>query len=1018
MREASIASRRGQQVTLTEDLEDWADVERLTWTLWTQVADSPWTRVELAQGATAEGLSLVGSNLENILVCPTGPHHFVLRTAVAALPGVRVSTAWIKYSNRVRWKGFIKVPNVGAAATELVVTERTTGVSHEFPVRARVVSRSDAPRVVLRATFDVDWASLPTEVAGEWLDFSLVVTSGEYLVTRVGVPRPIFRRRVLHRVRAARADSGGKTRYYGPFHTFRARSLAAYVATISTETANEISRTSRFLGLRRAWYRMTSPPLWVVGETGFKAQDTGLHLFRYLRAHHPEIDARFVIEADSPDRGLVESVGPVLIHGEPEHARAVLLASRLVGSHHPEYLYPVRTNEFKRKVRATKVFQQHGVMGTKWMANLYGHGVAGFEADCFLVSSPSEKEMIQRDFGYAPKRVVVTGLSRFDALLAPSTPKPQLLIIPTWRDWVKDKESLLKSEFYERWLALVRSPQFQRTVADAGWHVKLILHPNFRHFADAFVSENVIVVHQGEETVQDLLRTSAVLLTDFSSVAFDFALLGRSVVYFHFDRERFLGKRGSHLDLDVDLPGDIAFDADGVIRALEAASLRGGGATEESLERARRFFPMMDRESSARVYEAIKNATPEPWHRLKSILKRGSQTFYKRFRRSRFYFPFARAFYLTVRLLPMSNNWVVFESGLGKQYGDSPKAIYRELSQRRPQMRKTWSYEGRISDADRATKTVPRLSLRYFYALARARYWVNNQSFPHYVRRRKRQVFVQTWHGTPLKRMARDLDEIYGRDDGYLQRALTGAQQWSLLISPNRFTSKVMRRAFCYQGEVLEVGYPRNDLLHGDRAVELQRKVRRALGLAGDKRIVLFAPTFRDRDLGQVGLSPVVEFGFDRWLEEAPADAVLLLRRHVLDKGTVPIPHHTGRRIIDVTSYPDIQDLLAAADVLVTDYSSVYFDYLNLQRPIVFFAPDLDDYRDVLRGFYLDYERDLPGPIAQTSQRARELVVEALEQGSLEGYDLEEFADRYCPLDDGDAAKRVVDHVFGTGSQA
>lgn len=974
--------------------------------------------MELAEDTVTQGLHLIGGQSENALVTPTGIQNFVLRTRVAEIPSLSIHTERTTFSRRVKWRGQLTLPNLGDIATKLLVTERTSGREHEFPVVTRITSGSDSPRTELFATFSVDWSSLPTQLPGEWLDFAIVVTTGQRLETRVGVPRPVFRKRLIHRVRAARADRDGETRYYGPFYTYRARNLASYVATISTDTANQISRLGRFLSLRRAWYRLTNPPLWIVGETGFKAQDTGLHLFQHLREHHPEIDARFVIDADSPDRELVESVGPILIHGEPEHASAVLLADKLIGSHHPEYLYPVRTNEFKRKVRATKVFQQHGIMGTKWMANLYGHGVAGFEADCFLVSSPSEKEMVQRDFGYVSKRVVVTGLSRFDALLAPSTPKRQLLVIPTWRDWIKDREGLLDSEFYRQWVGLVRSPDFKRVVTEAEWQVKLILHPNFRNFTDLFEEENIVVVQQGTETVQDLLRTSAVLLTDFSSVGFDFALLGRSVVYFQFDRDRFLGRRGSHLDLDTDLPGDIAFDVEGVTRALEAASRRDGAASKEALEKARVFFPMMDRRSSARVVAAVKGARREPGRRLRSIVRRASQTFYRRFRRSRFYFPFARRFYLMARLLPVKSNWVVFESGLGKQYGDSPKAIYRELTRLRPDMRKTWFYRGRISDVDDATEIVPRLSLRYYYALARAQYWVNNQSFPHYIRRRKQQFFVQTWHGTPLKRMARDIDEIHGRDRGYLGRALTAARQWSLLVSPNAYTSAVMESAFDYQGKVLEVGYPRNDALHGVSATSLRQRVRRALGIADDKRIVLLAPTFRDRNLGQEGLSPVVQFGFEQWLAQAPEDTVLLLRRHVLDKGIVPIPDHQGRRILDVTSYPDIQDLLVVADVLVTDYSSVYFDYLNLQRPIVFFAPDLDDYRDVLRGFYLDYERDLPGPIAQTSQRARELVVEALEQGSLEGYDLEEFADRYCPLDDGAAAKRVVDHVFGPGSQA
>lgn len=1004
--------------TFTEDLREWANEQRHSWTLWAQERDSSWSRVRFADEASVGGLAPVGDALKNAFLCPTGKSNFVIRTAAKGVPAVKVSTLRTRFTDRVRWQGRVVLPTSDSFGLELAVTERKTGVSRQFPVKTRVLSRQGAPRTELACNFEVKWADLPAELSGEPLDFALVLRVGGLLEARAGVPGSDFFGRLLHPIRSARVDSKGTTRYYGPFRTFRANNLAAHVAMVPTDTANTISRTTRFLRVRRLLYRLANRPLWVVGETGFKAQDTGLHLFRYLRQNHPEIDARFVVHGDSPDRQRVESVGPVLVHGTPGHAKAVLLASRLIGSHHPDYLYPVRTREFKRKVYGTKVFQQHGIMGTKWMANLYGRGVAGFETDCFLVSSPSEKAMIERDFGYRSKRVVVTGLARFDALLAPSSAKPQLLVIPTWRDWVKVEQDLLESEFYERWAGLLRSPEFQHATREAGWDVKLILHPNFREFAHAFEAANVTVVRQGEETVQELLRTSAVLLTDYSSVAFDFALLGRSVVYFQFDRERFLGKRGSHLDLDKDLPGEIAFDEDSVIQALGAASERGGTATSRAKEQAQRFFPMMDQRSAARVYDAVKHARPERFRRLRLFMSRATHGLYRRFRRSPFYIPCARALYKAATILPVVDGWVIFESGLGKQYGDSPKAIYQCLSHRYPELRKTWIYGGRIPDADDATDVIPRLSLRYYYALARAKYWVNNQSFPHYIRRRKRQVFVQTWHGTPLKKMGRDLDVVHGRDAGYLKRALTGARQWSVLVSPNRYTSNALKSAFGFTAEVLEVGYPRNDVLHADNADRAERAVRRTLGIAPNKRLVLFAPTFRDRDLGRRGISPVAALGFQEWLTQVPDDVVLLLRRHVLDKGSVPIPEHAGRRILDVTAYPDMQDLLAAADVLVTDYSSVYFDYLNRQQPIVFFAPDLDDYRDVVRGFYLDYESDLPGPLATEAEHARQLIFGALEDGVIRGYDLGEYAKIYCALDDGRAAERVVDHIFGSTTRS
>jgi len=978
----------------------------------TRVNGELWRRVGDAAHMSASVFREVSDG--GRIACPrvSGRRSFVIKTGRSVRRSPSISSRLVQSKDRLKWRGRAHVPSGADTDAVLVVVERTSRIEHRYPIRSERIDRQTSLYSHYDLSFDIAWREIATELPSDWVDFYIEFdVEGEKV--RLGVPRAPMKYRVFRRFRSVSVSHGEVVRYFGPFYTFKARRLAAHVSTLPVESAHTMAKTRRFLRVRRWWHSHTHKPIWVIGETGYKAQDTGLEFFKFVRSNHPEIDARFVIEADAPDRQRAEDVGPVLIAGTPEHVEAILLAERIVTSHHPEYIYPVRTADFKTSVRATKVFLQHGVLGTKWIANLYGRGRAGFEADAFMVSSDFEKRLVERDFGYKPAQVFVTGLSRFDSLLEPSDPVRQLLIIPTWRDWISSDRAFLESGFYEEWLGLLASDGFKELIRVSGWKIKLIMHPNFRQFSSTFAAAGVEVVHQGEVTVQELLRESAVLLTDYSSVAFDFALQNRPVVYFQFDRHRFLGRHGSHMDLDAVLPGKIAFTADGVVEALASALADEPAVREQEFARAQMFFPMMDRNSSARIFDGIVAAKPRrisKWH-LRAARVR--QALYRRWRHSRFYFPVAKAFYKCARLLPVDDKWVVFESGLGRKYGDSPKAIFKELDRQNQTMRKTWFYEGQILDVYASPERVPRFSLRYYYALARAKYWVNDQSFPHYIRRRRSQVFLQTWHGTPLKRMLHDLDEVHGRDSGYVNRATVGAAQWSILTSPNPYTTNIMKSAFKYDGDALELGYARNDILHGKAAREAATRVRVRLGLPRDKPIVLFAPTFRDRALDSDAESaPTAAIDLPLWLSELGDTATLLLRRHTLDKARAPLPEGNAGRILDVSAYPDIQELLAAADVLVTDYSSLYFDYLNLRRPIVFFAPDLEDYRDVLRGFYLDYSTDLPGPVATTATQARGLVREALTSGCFSGYDLDAFAERFCPHDDGHAAQRIVDYIF------
>ncbi|MYX22242.1 CDP-glycerol glycerophosphotransferase family protein, partial [Streptomyces sp. SID8380] len=244
----------------------------------------------------------------------------------------------------------------------------------------------------------------------------------------------------------------------------------------------------------------------------------------------------------------------------------------------------------------------------------------------------------------------------------------------------------------------------------------------------------------------------------------------------------------------------------------------------------------------------------------------------------------------------------------------------------------------------------------------------------------------------------------------YHEQLRAETKNWSLLVSANRFSTPILRRAMGFEGEILETGYPRNDHLHAPDKEKRAAEVRRALGLPEGKKVVLYAPTWRDNQAHRRG-----QFRLDLQLDLEDAerrlgrDHVVLVRRH---SNVVDAVSGAGNGFVfDVSDYPDIADLYLVADILVTDYSSVMFDYANLQRPMLFFTYDLEHYRDVLRGFYFDFEREAPGPLIPDSDGLISAIrdIDTVRATYADRY--RDFHERFCGLDDGQATGRVVDRL-------
>lgn len=362
--------------------------------------------------------------------------------------------------------------------------------------------------------------------------------------------------------------------------------------------------------------------------------------------------------------------------------------------------------------------------------------------------------------------------------------------------------------------------------------------------------------------------------------------------------------------------------------------------------------------------------------------------------------------------LPVEDNWVICESFFGKSYSDSPKYIYEYICKNYPgKYRFIWVVNKKTNIPYKPTM-VKRFSIRYAYYLARCKYYVFNVRQPDWVIKRKGNVFLQTWHGTPLKRLVFDQEEVMTASPLYKAQFYKNSRLWDYLVSANQFSTQVFRSAFLYDKEILEYGYPRNDLMYHPDKEKIAEDIKRKLGIPAGKKTILYAPTWRDDEYYGRG-----EYKFNLKLnlrllrKELGNDYMILLRTHyyIADKLDV-----TGLEdfVVNVSKYDDITELYLISDILITDYSSVFFDYANLKRPILFYTYDLDKYRDMLRGFYLDIEEDVPGPLLFTDEEVVDAIknIDAISARYKDRYN--DFYEKYCSLDKGHAAELVAKRVF------
>lgn len=623
--------------------------------------------------------------------------------------------------------------------------------------------------------------------------------------------------------------------------------------------------------------------------------------------------------------------------------------------------------------------------------------------ELFVAGSITAAERLRSAYRVAPGRVRVLGDPRDDVLARQAadpalaaaarsevrtrlglpnetdpagSPEPLVLYAPTWRDGEVDpavptpQEAEAIHQLMERLGArlVIRSHPLGAGAYDAVWGPRV-------HALGADLARDIT----------PLLGAFDAVITDYSSIAIDFALLARPIVWFAPDLETYVARRGLYEPLEVTTAGHVqrtwASTLDRLSTVLSAGSRGERTARADARALAARFHQYPEGGAARRVLAEIRRLGLPAAQRVPA-------------------------------------GGIFFESFYGRQVSCNPLALDREIAAAHPELPRYWSVTSeRITVPPGATPVLVG-GPDWHAARAGARLLVVNDWLRFRFRRRRGQWVLQTWHGTMLKHLALGRPEIGLRTRIAIRRE---SRRWSMMLSQNSHSTAQFRTSYAFRGEIAETGYPRDDrlarALAGDeRSPIAVAAARRALGVAADAKVLVYAPTWRDSGVALIDALDVralaAELG-DDWL--------VVARGHTRTQG---FGSYAGpeSRVIDASAHPDVNDVILAADLLITDYSSVMFDAAVARVPMAFFVPDLVAYRDRERGFTFDFEATAPGPLLSDRAGVVRCARELAEHGTDAPW-LGEFApsarrwrERFVPHDDGHAAQRVVTLLEARGA--
>lgn len=374
-------------------------------------------------------------------------------------------------------------------------------------------------------------------------------------------------------------------------------------------------------------------------------------------------------------------------------------------------------------------------------------------------------------------------------------------------------------------------------------------------------------------------------------------------------------------------------------------------------------------------------------------------------------FSLASRFEEYYHVLPIKQDTVLYESYAGQGMSCNPYAIFLKLFN--DEKYKGWTHVWIINDPKNIPVEfkkykniifIPRDSDGYLRYLTTAKVLINNSNFPYYYVRRDEQKYISTWHGTPFKTLGTDMKGRLLEHKNFTRNIL----QSTHLISPNTHTSEVFLNSHgikdIYQGKLLEIGYPRIDLTIGLDEIE-KSKIKEQLGITPEQKVILYAPTWR-------GAHGDVHFDFEKLQKDMEKlsqidDSIVLFRGHALIEQYF---HETDFGVQSVPNTIDTNSLLSVVDILITDYSSIIFDFLPVLKPVILYVYDYDEYK-AERGLYFDVE-DVPGHVCYEIESVVATIETVIQEDSFEVSYEENKIETFCPYDDGRVSDRIINAVF------
>ncbi|PKL31559.1 teichoic acid biosynthesis protein B [Candidatus Saccharibacteria bacterium HGW-Saccharibacteria-1] len=356
---------------------------------------------------------------------------------------------------------------------------------------------------------------------------------------------------------------------------------------------------------------------WLICESPDTARDNGYHFYAYLKKEHPEIESYYAIKNNSPDRKKLERLGGIINYGSIGHWIYYLSAKENIstqkgGNPSPAIFYLLHIYGL---IRNNRTFLQHGITkdNLKW---LYFNET---KFKLFICGANDEYLYIKQKFGYPSSNVINTGFARFDMLHDISINKRQVLIMPTWRNWLgrdtnfldKNKDDFINSKFYQDWMSLLNNKKFNEYILDNNLQVCFYLHFNMQKYADFFMikNNNIKILKKEDVDIQTLLKESAILITDYSSVFFDFAYMQKPIIYYQFDQEEYRKKQyqQGYFSYSNNGFGPICKSNKSTVNNLIKSQQNNFAMTKPYIERVDKFFGKIDKNNSERIFKAIKN---------------------------------------------------------------------------------------------------------------------------------------------------------------------------------------------------------------------------------------------------------------------------------------------------------------------------------------------------------------------------------------------------------------------------